>query len=85
MTVLNQIQQAASIGELASVVIHYLYEIGETEEAHGETYGQTAQRLGGNAVLEAAEARRLDMLAGSLGGSSWHMLSARDGSAVGRA
>ena len=38
MTVLNQIQQAASLGELASVVIHYLYEIGETEEAHGETY-----------------------------------------------
>lgn len=60
-TYINAIQNAATTTELGDIVEAYLAEIGEVENARGESYAETAARLGGNAVLEAAEARWLEI------------------------
>jgi len=57
MTYINAIKNATTTNELDAIVEAYLAEIGESENARGETYAETADRLGGNEILEAAEAR----------------------------
>lgn len=57
MSHLNAIKAAGNHIELDNIVSAYLAEIGEAENARGETYAETADRLGGNEILEAAEAR----------------------------
>lgn len=57
MNIIQQINAAQTTTELDQIVEEYLKEIGETEAARGESYAETAARLGGNAVLERAEAR----------------------------
>ena len=57
----NKIRSAANTNELSAAVEAYLASIGETENARGESYGETAARLGGDAVLEAAETRWFEL------------------------
>lgn len=57
MTYINAIKAAGNHIELDNIVEAYLAEIGEAENARGESYAETAARLGGNEILEAAEAR----------------------------
>lgn len=61
MTTIQQINAATNTAELAAVVERYLASIGESERARGESYRETAVRLGGNAVLERAEARWFEL------------------------
>lgn len=57
MNYLSAIKNAATTTELNAIVDAYLSEIGEYETSCGETYGESAYRLGGDKILEAAEAR----------------------------
>lgn len=57
MTYINAIKAAGNHIELDNIVEAYLAEIGEADRARGETYAETADRLGGNEILKAAEAR----------------------------
>lgn len=57
MNYLIAIREATTSTELDIIVDAYLEEIGEVENARGETYAETAARLGGDEILEAAEAR----------------------------
>lgn len=54
---IEKINTAATHVELDDAVMAYLAKIGEAERARGETYAETAARLGGDAVLTAAERR----------------------------
>jgi len=51
------IKEATTSTELDIIVDTYLEEIGEVESSRGETYAETAARLGGDEILEAAETR----------------------------
>lgn len=51
------IKEAATSTELDIIVEEYLAEIGEADRARDETYAETAARLGGDEILEAAETR----------------------------
>lgn len=55
--VIEKINAATTHVELYDVVEAYLAEIGEAERALGETYAETAARLGGDKLLAAAERR----------------------------
>jgi len=57
MNYIDAIKRATTTNELADIVEAYLAEIGEYENVLGETYAETAARLGGDKILEAAEAR----------------------------
>jgi len=57
MNYINAIKHANTTNELNAIVDAYLAEIGEYENSCGETYGEAAYRLGGDKILEAAEAR----------------------------
>lgn len=57
MKYLSAIQNATTTNELDAIVSAHLAEIGEAENARGETYAETAARLGGDEILEAAEDR----------------------------
>ena len=61
MTTISQIRNAANTNELSSIVEAYLAGIGETENARGESYAETAARLGGDEILEAAESRWFEL------------------------
>lgn len=54
---IEKINAATNHVELGDVVEAYLASIGEAERARGETCAETAARLGGDAVLTAAERR----------------------------
>lgn len=55
--IIRAIDESTSTAQLSAVVESYLASIGQTEQARGESYGETAVRLGGDNVLERAEAR----------------------------
>lgn len=57
MNYLIAIREATTSTELDIIVDAYLEEIGEVENARDETYAETAARLGGDEILEAAETR----------------------------
>lgn len=57
MNYLIAIKEATTTTELDIIVDEYLADIGEAENARDETYAETAYRLGGDKILEAAEAR----------------------------
>lgn len=57
MNYLSAIKNATTTNELNAIVDAYLAEIGEYENSCGETYAEAAYRLGGDKILEAAEAR----------------------------
>lgn len=59
MTSFEQINAAATTVELSAVVEQYLASIGQAEQSRGETYAETAARLGGAEakILEYAENR----------------------------
>lgn len=61
MTTISQIRHATNTNELSAVVEAYIASIGETENARGESYGETAARIGGDEILEAAESRWFDL------------------------
>lgn len=61
MTTINSIRNTSTTSELSAIVEAYITSIGETEKACGESYGETAGRLGGDAVLEAAETRWFEL------------------------
>ena len=61
MTTISQIRKATNTNELSAVVEAYIASIGETENARGEIYGETAARIGGDEILEAAESRWFDL------------------------
>ena len=54
---IKEILSAKNTIELDELVDEYLESIGQQENAIGESYGETAARLGGDCVLEAAERR----------------------------
>lgn len=54
---IDAIRSTTNTNDLAAIVDAYLASIGETERARGESYGETAERLGGDKILDAAEAR----------------------------
>ena len=56
-TLIDQIEQAADSSELYDLVEQYLRDIGQYEQARGESYAETANRLGGDEALETAEER----------------------------
>lgn len=56
-TYIDAIKAASNHVELDDIVEAYLAEIGEADRARGETYAETSARLGGDEILEAAEAR----------------------------
>jgi hypothetical protein len=55
--ILEAIQGATTHTELDAIVDAYLAEIGQSEQARGESYAETAARLGGDDILDAAERR----------------------------
>lgn len=61
MTTISQIRNAANTNELSDIVEAYIASIGETENARGESYGETAARIGGDEILDAAESRWFDL------------------------
>lgn len=61
MNTIQQINAAQGTNELSAIVERYVESIGQTENARGESYAETAARLGGDAVLERAEARWFEL------------------------
>ena len=55
---LQAIEAAETTVELGRIVGRYLGDIEEYKDSRGESYGDTAARIGGDEVLEAAENRR---------------------------
>jgi hypothetical protein len=53
-TIIQQICGCESVIDLDKIVGDYLLSIAEVDNARGETYHETAQRLGGDKVLELA-------------------------------
>lgn len=47
--------------ELSALVEEYLADLGEAGRARNETYTETAERLGGDKFMEAAECRWFEL------------------------
>jgi hypothetical protein len=58
---IQAVAESANTAQLSAVVESYLASLGQTEQARGESYGETAARLGGDDVLERAEARWFEL------------------------
>ena len=56
MSIINQISSANNQSELSGIVESYLDSIGQTELARGETFEETAERLG-DEIMEYAARR----------------------------
>jgi predicted DNA-binding ribbon-helix-helix protein len=69
-TIMQTINGCSTSIDLEKIVSDYLMAISEADNSHGETYIETyietAQRLGGNKVLELANAKLLELDTG------WH-------------
>ena len=65
-TIIQKINGCSTAIDLEKIVSDYLMAISEVDNSHGETYIETAQRLGGNKVLELANAKLLELDTG------WH-------------
>jgi len=65
MSIIEKINAATNTNELSAAVEAYLASIGQDELARGESYGETAARLGGNDILERAEARWFEIEGGA--------------------
>ena len=57
----HDIRTSVNTNELSDIVEQYLADIGETERARGETFAETAARLGGDALLLCAERRWFEL------------------------
>jgi hypothetical protein len=56
--ILEAVLSATTHSELDAIIDAYLAEIGDdSERAKGESYAETAARLGGDDILRAAESR----------------------------
>lgn len=63
MSIIKQIRETKTQAELSNIVESYLRNVGEYDRSRGESYAETAGRLGGDAeaVLMAAECRWFDL------------------------
>ena len=61
MSIIENIDSASSTDELFTIVEIYLDSLGETENARGETWAETSDRLGGDEALSAAEKKWFDL------------------------
>jgi N-acyl-L-homoserine lactone synthetase len=59
--ILDKISAASNTNELAEIVDEYLASVGETDNARGESYLETANRMGGNKILRAAECKWFEL------------------------
>lgn len=57
MITAEQIQNTEALFELWTLVDSHLHAIGEYDRSRGESFAETAGRIGGDRVLEAAEKR----------------------------
>jgi hypothetical protein len=55
------ISNASTHTDLDAIVSAYLAELGESENARGESYAETSARLGGDEILDAAERRWFEL------------------------
>ena len=65
-TIMQKINDCCSAIDLEKIVGDYLLSIAEADNARGETYLETAQRLGGDEVLQRAYNKIISLDSGLL-------------------
>jgi hypothetical protein len=65
-TLIQEISGCNTAIDLEKIVSDYLMAISEADKSHGETYTETAKRLGGDKVLELANWKLLALDTGWL-------------------
>jgi len=61
MKIIDTIASTEDTNILFDIVEKYLKSIGESEQAHGETWEETSLRLGNDEVLDAASVRWFEL------------------------
>ena len=61
MNTIDRINTANNTNDVSEITERYLRSIGEHDNATGESYRETADRLGGDEVLDAADARWMEL------------------------
>lgn len=62
MVSIHQIKESESQDELDHLVTQYLIDLGQLDQSLGESYAETASRLGGDSLLEAADVRWFQLI-----------------------